>query len=273
MPTERDPGEFLTYLCRHLVSLACVHEPATPNDKLGPKKFFTSGFVMEIGPRWFYVTAGHVFQDINALIGTHPNRRYRFTLADCFGPKVKSDVPIPSDYKNSLKHHLYDAQSGYDFGIMALDENAKRLLLVNGIIPLNENNWLHQDGVEFFHYSMVGFPGQAMILNHPTHAGVKPLYVSLQRLQNPPAAMSHHTVPMFYARIPNPPAGLDIRGMSGCPIFGFTHNGEGGASYYFVAIQSSWLPESKIICACHMPFLGGIVKTALDGPTEELVDS
>ena len=86
--------------------------------------------------------------------------------------------------------------------------------------------------------------------------------------------MSHHTVPMFYARIPNPPAGLDIRGMSGCPIFGFSCPMDRVAhEYYFVAIQSSWLPDSKVICACQMPFLGGIVKTALDGLTEEQVDS
>jgi hypothetical protein len=115
----------------------------------------------------------------------------------------------------------------------------------------------------------LGFPRQAMILDDPTHAHVKPFYISLERLADPPPAMSHHSVPMFYGRISNPPAGLDIRGMSGCPIFGFAHDGRGGASYYFLTIQSSWLPDSKIICACQMPFLGGLIREAIDGASPE----
>jgi hypothetical protein len=259
-----DHSGFLQFLSRHLLSLACVHEPTTSDDTVGPMKFFTSGFVIEISGVWLYVTAGHVFQDIQTLMERTPTRRYRFMLADCFGPDVVSDVPIPLDYKSTSKQHLYDRQSGYDFGIMLINDNARRLLVANGIVPLVEENWKHQAGVEFFHYSMVGFPAQAMILDHPEFASVKPFYIPLERLDAAPAAVEHHTVPMFYARIPKPTQGLDIRGMSGCPIYGFAHDGHGGASYYFLAIQSSWLPDSKIICACQMPFLGGLLREAID---------
>ena len=70
---------------------------------------------------------------------------------------------------------------------------------------------------------------------------------------------------MFYARIPKPPDGLDIGGMSGCPIFGFTIDEAGNGRYFFVAIQSGWLPDSKVIFACPMPFLGSILQRAVDG--------
>jgi hypothetical protein len=262
MPT--DHSGFLQFLGQHLVSLACVHEPTTTGDRVGRTKFFTSGFVIEIDGIWLYVTAGHVFQDIQSLMQQHPTRRYRFMLADCFGPVVVSDVPIPIDYDGAPKQHLYDRQSGYDFGFTLINDNSKRLLDANGIVPLNEGNWSHQEGVDFFHYSMVGFPAQAMILDHPENASVKPFYISLERLDTAPPSLRHHTVPMFYARIPNPPPGLDIAGMSGCPIFGFAHEAQGGSSYYFVAIHSAWLPDSKIICACRMPFLGSLLRTAMD---------
>jgi hypothetical protein len=264
MSLEMKDEEFVKDLCHHLVSLACIHEPTSQTDKLGPKKFFTSGFVMEVSGLWFFVTAGHVFQRIEKLMADHPTRRYRFMMVDCFGLTAKFPDPFIIDYANTPNHYFDDEDGGYDFAIMPLNSNAVRLLKANDIVPLIEGNWAHQDGVDFFHYCMIGFPQQKMVLDIPTHAEIAPRYISLERLTNAPARFSRHTVPMFYARIPNPPAGLDIAGMSGCPILGFTLDKAGNPSYFFVAIQSGWLPDSKIIYACQMPFLGSLVRAAID---------
>jgi hypothetical protein len=101
-----------------------------------------------------------------------------------------------------------------------------------------------------------------MILDEPSYAQIKPIFIPLERILDAPARFAKHTIPMFYGRIPKPPEGLDIAEMSGCPIFGFAHEPKRGASYYFVAIQSGWLPDSKILYACQMPFLG---KASTDG--------
>jgi hypothetical protein len=269
MAFETRHEEFVKDLCHHLVSLACVHEPTSPNDKFGTTKFFTSGFIMEIRGLWLFVTAGHVFEQINEQLRKHPTRYYRFMMADSFGLTAKFPEPFHVDYINAPKHYLYDEEGGYDFGLLLLNQNQIRLLKKNDIVPLNEGNWQHQEGVDFFFYCMLGFPEQEMILDKPDYAQIKPIFISLERLQEAPERFAKHTIPMFYARIPKPSDRLNIEGMSGCPIFGFTRNEAGSVSYFFVAIQSEWLPDSKIISVCQMPFLGKLLRTAVDGLAAE----
>jgi hypothetical protein len=187
-----------------------------------------------------------------------------------FGRSAKHPEPFHVDYVNAPKHYLHDKDGGYDFGFLLLNQNQARLLQKNGIVPLNEGNWQHQEGVEIFFYGMLGFPDQQMILDQPGYAQIKPLFVSLERLHEQPGRLAKHTIPMFYAKIPKPPDGLDIAGMSGCPIFGFSRDGAENASYYFVAIQSGWLTESKIVLACPLPFLGSILQRAVDGIIAEM---
>ena len=238
MGIETRDEEFVKHLCHHLVSLACVHEPTSPDDRFGPTKFFTSGFIMEIRGLWFFVTAGHVFEQINEQLRKHHKRKYLFMIADSFGLTAKYPEPFDVDYVNAPKHYIYDEEGGYDFACLLLNQNQIRLLKKNDIVPLNEGNWQHQEGVDFFFYSMLGFPEQEMSLDQPGYAQIKPLFISLERLQEVPERFAEHKIPMFYARIPKPPNGLNIEGMSGCPIFGFTRDEAGNGSYYFVAIQS-----------------------------------
>jgi hypothetical protein len=40
-----------------------------------------------------------------------------------------------------------------------------------------------------------------------------------------------------------------IRGMSGCPIFGFATDEEGNWRHWIVAVQSGWYPNCRIIYA------------------------
>ena len=67
-------------------------------------------------------------------------------------------MPIPRDYQGAAKQHLYDRPSPYDFGFMLINHNAKRALAANGIVPLNEGNWSHQDGVNFSIKAWLDFP-------------------------------------------------------------------------------------------------------------------
>jgi hypothetical protein len=85
-----------------------------------------------------------------------------------------------------------------------------------------------------------------MILDEPSYSRNKPIFIPLERILDAPARFAKHTIPMFYGRIPKPPEGLDIAEMSGCPTFGFAHEPKGGATYYFVAIQSGGLPFRSV---------------------------
>ena len=183
MAIETRDEEFVKHLCHHLVSLACVHEPTSPDDKFGTTKFFTSGFIMEARGLWFFVTAGHVFKQIDEQLKKHPSRKYSFMIADSFGLTAKHPEPFHVDYINVPKHYFHDEEGGYDFGFLLLNQNQIRLLQKNDIVPLNEGNWQHQDGVDFFFYCMLGFPEQEMILDQPGHAQIKPVFIPLQRLK------------------------------------------------------------------------------------------
>ena len=101
-----------------------------------------------------------------------------------------------------------------------------------------------------------------MILDEPSYAQIKPIFISLSDYSMLPQGLPSIRYLCFTAESPSRRRRLDITEMSGCPIFGSAHEPKGGASYYFVAIQSGWLPDSKVAYACQMPFLG---KASTDG--------
>ena len=51
----------------HFVTLSCVHRPPGKTEE---KRFVFSGFLIEAGGVWFYVTAGHIVKDIRASLGS-----------------------------------------------------------------------------------------------------------------------------------------------------------------------------------------------------------
>ena len=76
-----------------------------------------------------------------------------------------------------------------------------------------------------------------------------------------PKVLPDTEIPLFYGRIITS-SGQDIAGMSGGPIFAFEIvNGHG--KYWLVALQSKWLPESKVIIGCPTTFLGLVLEHAL----------
>jgi hypothetical protein len=259
--TEDQEKEFVRYLCRHLVSLGCVHAPRIVTAQNPERKFFTSGFVMVLKDRWLLVTAGHVLEQINQLMRTSPERSYRFILADLFGIHASFSDPIPFEYRKPVCAG-HDEDSGLDFAALELNLIERSLLEKNGVMPLYERNWKEQAGVQFTGYGMVGLPYQNMDLDKPNVAIVQPVFLRVFPIAEPPDALKKHTVPMLYAEIKEAPSDLEIEGMSGCPVFGFVE-GKGDLQYYFVALQSGWLRKRRVIFAPLMSYLGSLLESAL----------
>jgi hypothetical protein len=63
-----------------------------------------------------------------------------------------------------------------------------------------------------------------------------------------------------------------MKGMSGYPILRFARDGD-GVRYYFVAIQSGWLPDSKVTYACLMPYHAKLLADAIDEALRDLESS
>jgi hypothetical protein len=58
-----------------------------------------------------------------------------------------------------------------------------------------------------------------------------------------PPSITPRPFPTFYAALGPTPQIDSIRGMSGCPIFGFGTDRDGNRRYWIVAVQSGWYYE------------------------------
>ena len=85
-----------------------------------------------------------------------------------------------------------------------------------------------------------------MILDQQTHACVRPLCIPFAQLDNAP--LRSGITPCRCVRTDSQcAAAARHRGPSGCPILGFADEVNRVSSNYLIAIQSSWLPDPKIL--------------------------
>lgn len=206
-----------------------------------PKVFFRSGFVAEIGGRWWWVTAGHVIKAINEAVAAGVVEGVR--LLDQFdGPYKVGEIPF--DYVGARKYYQDDGDRGIDFGVVELAPDYVTLLKANGIRAADRKTW---NIVRFGHYEspfwMYGFPtdGQPAQVNGVGTVSAKPVpgVISVHR---PPTRLKD-VVKAQYPRlrgIVSDDAG-EIDGMSGGPIFGMRIDSRGVLQTRILAIQSGVL--------------------------------
>ena len=61
-----------------------------------------------------------------------------------------------------------------------------------------------------------------------------------------------------------------IKGMSGGPVFALQHVANGKLRYWLVGVQSSWLPDKRIVAVCPAPLLGHTLLLTMHVPAEIL---
>ncbi len=214
-----------------------------------------SGFILEIKGVWYLATAGHFFEDVTKLRNKYPGRKFTFWMADSFGTPKDSDMFILLHFDYLPKFHRYDEDSGIDFGLVGLDSNTRSLLQKGNRVPVHEEHWRNWDALKFFGFRMVGIPYE-FLQPKPRSLMMKAAMLPIKLLDKPPERLKRHTEPMLYAELVDLGGISSIKGMSGCPVFGFTVNND-EIAYFIVAIQSGWLPERepKIIYAFMLPTL------------------
>jgi hypothetical protein len=194
-------------------------------------------------------------------------------LADIFGPEAISDKPIPFDFANEPRFFIFDAETGLDFGLIALRPHYVRLLATQGIKAIFEENWIHQHNVEFDAYKMLGLPEEFIDSvrtgsddNSSVLGTVSPTMIDLTCMDEPPEDIRRTRYPRFVGQLRSDLPLSSIRGMSGGPIFGF--NFRPPMRYWVVAIQSSWLPLRRITFGCPVPVLADLIASW----TDQLID-
>ncbi len=257
MDVESDPFRRLfQHLCRHLVCLIYKHEAKRPVDAEGRRVGFASGFIMEFQGAWFLATAGHFMQELEDLRRDRPDRKIEVTIADSFGEGVIDDTMIPLSYFDSPRHHAYDDEHGIDFGLIHLPDNTCDLLASNGRIPVIESHWRDWSDVKFASHSIFGVLAEGSHETPNNGMYLRTAQFDLSPFEKPPQQFARFVQPMRFFKITNLGDTKSIVGMSGCPIIGFRVNWEvEQMSYFFLGIQSGWLPDSKILYSCDLAYI------------------
>jgi len=264
----------LRFFCRHLVSLFVAYHQVDPASPAREARFFACpGTIICIRGIYHFLTAGHTLREWDTLIRRGQVEVQRAALADIFGLEVTSDQPIPFDFADQPRFFIHDEEEGLDFGLVALRSHYIRLLASHGIVAVFEENWIHQNNVEFNAYTMIGLPEEFTSSgivgsrdNSRLLSTVAPTMISVRRLDQLPEDVRRTRYPRFVGQLRADLPLSSIRGMSGGPIFGFNFGPP--MRYWVVAIQSSWLPRRRITFGCPVPVLADLIA----GWTDELID-
>jgi hypothetical protein len=265
LPNE--PEKRLDQLMVHFVAMTWLDVPKSnpKGDRTGERSSIVSGFIMSVSGYWFWVTAGHICADLKSLPSA--NRKIiqaKFLDSPHLPHSGQNHVPFPVDYIEHIQH-IYNEDSGIDYGVIILRPNTTALLHAGGVIPLSEDYW--KDIPENLGpFLLLGIPSMltkvnASLTSH--HVSISPGIAPLRFEPNPPIDLESK-IPRFYARLidttddgkPNGTPLDDIDGMSGGPIFGLRTTDGDQIEYYLVAMQSSWFKGLRMICGCLAARLG-----------------
>jgi len=95
---------FLEY-SRYLVAIAYLAQPLKNGKEHGDAQtFWMSGFIIEIGKRWYWVTAGHCLEDLRSATEAGLYSVREFKIADCFGLGAidRSAIPFNSNHEQRV---------------------------------------------------------------------------------------------------------------------------------------------------------------------------
>ena len=252
------------FYCRHLVALHGYWQPLTnEGTPVGAMKpFCNPGIILSIHAKWFFVTASHTLRTIDEYL-SHPNARVIDScLLDHFGPDPVSFQPIPFNYRVALIFSVHDETEGLDYGLVTLNSNQQAMVSANNIVPISEENWAQQHQVDFDRHIMLGLP-EAFV----EHSSVSPTMMSVTQLHDMPQGIRATRYPRFIGQLDDR-VKIDIKGMSGGPIFGFKKGCND--RYWIVAIQSSWIANRKITFGCPVPIFARLVQNAYESAILEV---
>lgn len=253
--------------CRHLVGLSVlVRETCGARRELGD---VLTCFVMEVGERWFLVTAGHCVAHMKRLQTCSDYEVLGCGLYDGWASWSRHLVPF--NFADSRCHFVDDDDLGLDIGVIEVEPLLRRTLEKGGIVPLGPSLW-NAVPEKLIGHVMVGQPSELL---RATHDGarlvdfkVDPVVLSVEECE-PPEDM-RKPLPRFYAkvaddiRLTDGEVLSDIAGMSGGPVFGFQQRPDGQLVCYLVAVQGSWSTKHRVIAAARAWWVGQALALAVE---------
>jgi hypothetical protein len=270
MPDETRQTDFVTYFCKHVVSLGWYEGKTNSKGDFTsePEYHGASAFILFVGDLPCLVTAGHVLTDRTEGQEKGIDAK-QMSIID--GWATNSPERIPFDFFDAPALCDYNQETGIDAAVIALPDNTWQLLSKT-TTPFTRENWIHQEGMKFDAYAMVGFPLEFAEQVREKSQGMNsvttyrpPALISLTEIERP-EKIAETTYPRFFGRLAEISREQisQLTGMSGGPIFGFNKNNEGRLQYWPMAIQSGFLENSRIITAGRLATVGKLIDEWLD---------
>jgi hypothetical protein len=231
--------EGMDFFGQHLVCLGVTYVGRDAQGRrTGPERFFgASGFVMSFRDEWFFITAGHVFDQMEEI------EVLRTSLIAYAGPRRATPIPIP--FGETFRFHIDDRELGLDVGILHVRDLFRQSLEGFGTRAIGEEQWRHLHRVQCDAHFMIGYPAIYTSgelppgrLGEEMDARMEAVMISLRERHELPEGSGPSELPWFVGQLPERARDFDIAGMSGCPIFGVRQNSDGTSHYWIVALQS-----------------------------------
>lgn len=218
------------------------------------QSYLYSGFLFCIDDTIIWFTAGHVTQNITDVILNTPIEDFLGRWIDWEDNNWDNFIPV--NFKN---FPLFSGcKNNCDLGMYILSPQEKEIIVMNTNSICFEKK--HVIGLETFQpegFYLLGFPKD---LREETITETTTFYkspidcVPIERMTYSKDIPFDNPDPrFFYGKVvdfsDNPKIRYSIDGMSGGPIIGIKKDAIKGADYRLYAIQSCWLPESRIVQA------------------------
>lgn len=249
---------FFRMVGRHFVTLSCVQRPP---EKAEERILVFSGFLVEAGGVWFYITAGHILRHIQASLKAGGEFDVWRLDDQAAGNRFKG-VAIPYAFDIGRWLVIEEEEIGLDYGAVELDTIYRLQLEAGGAVPIGKVAWGDHLN-EHDHWILVGIPSETVAYDQKTIITGRTVVMPLEHAEEP-ALAGRKAENQFYARLKDVGNVKDIDGMSGGPVFAF-NKVEREWKYRVIGVQSSWYPTTRTIAACPFSSLGAAL--------EELVES
>jgi hypothetical protein len=163
-PLLNEPNA-VSFLARHLVSLTVIGPKVDLQRQLisGRQVYGYSGFVIEFLGEWFFLTAGHVLNEIRDTLRACPNGEVRLFLLDSFGIDATTDLPVQVDFEHAVMRAVDNNQVGVDIGIIRVSQYYRAHLQKNRVIPVNEATWRYPGDEPYDFFGVLGFPEELTV--------------------------------------------------------------------------------------------------------------
>lgn len=246
----------LEYVSRHLGALGVQYVVVEPDGTESEEHVAAySGFFLTLGDNWYFVTAGHAFNEKDSGIHELQKQgRIRVTqcsINDYFRHSAQYISGIPVDFDSLPIFSVFDQANELDFALIELRPFYVEALRANDVRPITDTDLDATHGYPELQLRVLGFPDESTVRESGEESittWLQPSFVAVERLPHD-APLAKAKPKMIAARILADELASPV-GLSGGAVFALTRLSDDKTGYWVVGIQSCWDPNTRTVYAC-----------------------